>query len=106
VSVRLNEAALHFLLEDEAGPVGIDLRRRAQNIAVIYRQNVMNIVPAFGEHGGDVDFAIEDSDDGLRAVIGINPGDSESSRMADYLAAKVEREPEKAANAVAEGNHP
>lgn len=106
MAIRLNEAALRFLLEDEGGPVGIDLKRRAENITAIYRQNVMNIVPAFGEHGGDVDYAIEAVDEGLRAVIGINPGDSESTRMADYLASKVEREPEKATNAIAEGNHP
>ena len=105
MTVILNEAALRFMLEDEIGPVGLDLKRRSENITDIYRQNVMNIIPAFGEHGGDVRYRIEVSEDGLQSVIGIDPGDSVSGRMGAYLAEKVEREPEKAGDALARGNH-
>lgn len=104
MSVTLNEVALRFLLEDEAGPTGQDLRRRSENVTRIYRQNVANVLPAFFEHGGEVAYEIEVGDDGLKSTIGIRPGGG-SGRMGDYLAKKVEREPEKAQDALAQGLH-
>jgi hypothetical protein len=103
MTITLNEQALRFLLEDEGGPVGLDLRRRAQNITDLYRTNVVSVMPRFP--ASEVDFEITTGDEGLQAIIGIRGGGT-SARWADYLAAKVEREPEKATNAVAQGNHP
>jgi len=105
MSVTLFEPALKFLLEDQDGPVGLDLELRSRNIADLYRRNVMDIIPAFGEQGGDVSYRIENTEFGLVAIIGIDPGAGQSDNMAQWLADKVVREPEKATDAAEQGNH-
>ena len=88
MSVTLNEAALRFLLEDEAGPVGRDLRRRSEVVTNLVRENVNKVMwrtPAAAEA---VDYQIVSGDDGLSSIIGIRGG----GRWADYIAAKEARE--------------
>ena len=86
MSVTVNEAALTFLLESEAGPVGLDLRRRSENIVASVRANATRILE---EMPPDlIDFEISVGDDGLRSVIGMTSG----GRWDDYLAAKERRE--------------
>ena len=102
MSLVVNEAALNFLLQEENGPVGIDLRRRAENISTIYEQNVARYLPAFVEQGGSIDYEISVQDDGLQAIIGINPGHG-SDRFAENVAKKILKEPEKALDAVSQG---
>ena len=99
MSVTLNEAALRFLLDDEQGPTGLDLKLRSENVRDLYRQNVLNIIPTFPPD--EIDFEISVGDLGLQSVIGIRDG----GRMAQYLDAKVAREPEKATDALDQGNH-
>ena len=81
-----NEAALHFLLEDEDGPVGRDLRRRAEKITDLVRANATKILEQMDP--GVVQFEISSGDDGLQAVIGVEG----TGRWSTYLAAKEERE--------------
>jgi hypothetical protein len=104
MSVILNQAALDFLLQNPAGPVGQDLRRRCENITPIYRDNVAVVLPEFFESGGDIDFTIFVGDQGLQATIGIRGRDADD-RWANYLAAKVEKEPDKATSALEQGLH-
>lgn len=98
-SLVLNEAALKFLLEDPDGPVGQDLRRRSENITIIYHENVARYLPTFVEQGGRIDYEIVSDDDGLRSFIGINPGHG-SDRFAENVAKKVLKEPDKAIDAM------
>ena len=101
-SLVFNEAALKFLLESPAGPVGLDLQRRSENIAAIYEQNVARYLPSFVEQGGSIDFVIVSDSEGLQSIIGINAGHG-SDRFAENVAKKVLKEPDKATDAVAQG---
>jgi hypothetical protein len=84
--ITLNEPALALLLESENGPVGLDLRRRAERVTVLARQKVDVIMARSSVNvAADVDFRI---DPGPQAVIGIRP----SGSIADYLAEKEVRE--------------
>lgn len=86
MSVTLNEAALRFLLEDPAGPVGIDLARRSENITRLVRTNAQRIIPQIPE--SLIDYEISSGDQGLQSVIGLEG----SGRWSSYLAAKEDRE--------------
>lgn len=86
MSITLNEAALRFLLEDPAGPVGLDLQRRSESVTTLVRQNAQKIIKTLPPDL--VDYEIQSSDDGLRSVIGIKG----AGRWSEYLAAKEGRE--------------
>jgi hypothetical protein len=85
MSVTLNEPALRFLLEDPAGPVGLDLRRRSDNILPLMRERAQAVLPM--APADIVDYDIFVGEDGLVSVFGYKGG-----RWADYLAAKAQRE--------------
>jgi hypothetical protein len=88
MNVTLNEAALRYLLEDPAGAVGLDLRRRSENVTALVRENVNKVMwrtPAAAEAVG---YEIVTGDDGLVSIIGLRG----AGRWADYLAAKEARE--------------
>lgn len=84
--ITLNEASLRFLLEDPAGPVGIDLRRRSENITRLVRTNARRIIPQIPD--SIIDYEISSGDLGLQSVIGIEG----TGRWSSYLAAKEDRE--------------
>jgi hypothetical protein len=99
VSVILNEAALTFLLESPAGPVGQDLRRRSENVTRLVRENAQRIIEEL-----DTDligFSIDVRDEGLVSVVGMTSG----GRIDDYLAAKEQREQVIFAPALQQGLH-
>lgn len=104
MSLVFNEAALKRLLEDEDGPIGIELDRIAQNVATIYNANVARYLPAFVEQGGEVGHAVVSGENGLEAVIGIRAGHG-SDRFAENVAKKVLKEPDKATDALDVGLH-
>jgi hypothetical protein len=99
LSITLNEAALTFLLESEAGPVGLDLRRRSENVTALVRENATKILEEMPPEV--IDFEISVGDDGLRSEIGVVG----SGRWSDYLAAKEGREAVIFAPALAAGLH-
>ena len=84
MSVIFNEAALHRLLEDEAGAVGRMLQRTAEQIQGNYEFVVETIIqnplvrPTVGVH-------IEQGDLGLQASIGMPFED----HVSEYLAVKI-----------------
>ena len=86
MSLVFNEAALNFLLENPAGPVGLDLRRRAENITSLVRDNATKIIEEMDP--GLIQYEIRSGEDGLEAVIGVEG----VGRMSTYLAAKERRE--------------
>jgi hypothetical protein len=97
VSLVFNEAALRFLLEDEAGPVGQDLRRRAEAITDLVRANATKILEQMSPDV--VQFEISTGEDGLQAIIGVEG----TGRWSSYLAAKEKREAVIFAPALAQG---
>lgn len=84
--LTFNEAAMHFLLEDPAGPVGLDLRRRSESITELVRANATKILEQMNPD--IIQYAITSGDNGLQAVIGVEG----TGRWSSYLAAKEERE--------------
>ena len=86
MSLVFNEAALNFLLENPAGPVGLDLRRRAENITQLVRDNATKILEQMPPEL--VRYEISSGDDGLQAIIGVEG----TGRWSSYLAAKERRE--------------
>lgn len=97
--LTFNEAALNFLLENPAGPVGLDLRHRAENITDLVRANATKILEEMDP--GVIDFEIVNGDDGLAAIIGVRG----AGRWSTYLAAKEQREAVVFAPALAQGLH-
>jgi len=97
VSLVFNEAALRFLLEDEAGPVGQDLRRRSEAITELVRANATKILEQMSPDV--VQFEISTGEDGLQAIIGVEG----TGRWSSYLAAKEKREAVIFAPALAQG---
>lgn len=97
MSLIFNEAALNFLLENPAGPVGQDLRRRAEAITDLVRANATKILEQMPPEL--VQYEISSGDDGLQAVIGVEG----VGRWSTYLAAKEEREAVIFAPALAQG---
>lgn len=72
MSVTLNGPALAFLLESENGPVGLDLRRRAEQVTALASQNASG--PIIGIQTGDLQsgirYEIQNDSQGLFATIG------------------------------------
>ena len=86
MSVVFNEGALKRLLETEQGPVGREIRRRAEEVVVRARQNVGFIMARSAVAiSQDVGFALGPD---LTAIIGIR----NTGRQTEYLAAKEVRE--------------
>jgi hypothetical protein len=56
MTVVLNEAALFELLDTPVGAVGLDLRRRAEQVAALARQNSAG--PIIGIQSGDLNSGI------------------------------------------------
>jgi hypothetical protein len=86
MSVTLFEPALRFLLEDQDGPVGIDLRRRAEIITRLAEANVQHIITTAPD--GIVGYEISNGELGLQAEIGVVG----EGRWSSYLASKELRE--------------
>ena len=86
MALVFNEAALHFLLEDEAGPVGLELDRVSQNITELVRDNATKIIAEMPRD--TIDYLVSSGDNGLQSVIGVEG----TGRWSSYLAAKEERE--------------
>lgn len=86
MNVTLNESALRALLESERGPIGQEIRKRAETVVEVARQNV-NVIMARSpiNVSPDVDFEIRPD---LSAVIGIR----NTGSITQYLAAKEGRE--------------
>jgi predicted esterase YcpF (UPF0227 family) len=97
VSLVFNQAALDFLLENPAGPVGQDLRRRAEAITQLVRDNATKVLEQLPPEV--VQYEIVSGDDGLAAVIGVQG----IGRWSTYLAAKEQREAVIFAPALAQG---
>lgn len=97
MSLVFNEAALHFLLENPAGPVGQDLRRRAEVITDLVRANATKVLEMLPPE--TIQYEITSGDDGLQAVIGVEG----VGRWSTYLAAKEQREAVIFAPALAQG---
>jgi hypothetical protein len=102
MSVTLNEAALQFLLESPAGPVGEDLRRRAEVVTGNY-QTVINVVwenqdPALNPRA---DYEVDVGDEGLQAEIGIRF----HGRISEYMARKMETEADRVVPTIMLGWH-
>ncbi len=87
-----NEAALNFLLQDPAGPVGRRLNIVANHIAGRY-EAVIDVVWEMRDPflKPQVDYDIVNADFGLEAVIGITDGGSISQEMADKMVDEQER---------------
>lgn len=98
-AVTLNQAALNFLLENPAGPVGQDLRRRAENVTVLLRDGATTILEAMPPDL--IQYQIRSGDAGLEAVVGVVGG----GRWSDYLVAKEAREGKPFAPALQQGLH-
>ena len=86
MSVTLFEPSLRFLLEDQDGPVGLDLLRRTEIITRLVEQNAQHIIIQMPD--GIVGYEISNGDLGLQAEIGIAGG----GRWSEYLAIKELRE--------------
>lgn len=86
-SLVFDPAALDFLLQNPDGPVGQDLRFRAENITRISEQQAGEIVHRGFQGQRIVGYEIRNGDEGLEAVIGVDGG-----RIGDYLIAKDVRE--------------
>ena len=86
MSVTLFEPSLRFLLEDQDGPVGMDLQRRSEVITRLVQQNAQHIIIQMPD--GVVGYEISNGDLGLQAEIGLKGG----GRWSEYLAAKELRE--------------
>lgn len=70
--ILLNEAALRQFLESETGPVGLDTRRRAENVTALAGQNAAGDI--IGIDTGDLQtgirFEVIQTAEGVRAEIG------------------------------------
>jgi hypothetical protein len=89
VSLTFNEAALNNLLESPDGPLGQKLRFVSETIEANYQAVVAKIwenQSALARPG--VGFHISSGDFGLQSEIGIDG----FGRVADYMAAKFQRE--------------
>ena len=86
MSVTLNEGALRFLFEDEAGPLGTYLRQKSEIIVQEARRGAEVIMkqPMTDLIGYD----IVSGDDGLASIVGVRG----SGRISQYLAFKQENE--------------
>jgi hypothetical protein len=71
MAVRLLEPGIRFLLENEAGPVGRDLRRRAENVAADATANASGEIIGIqtGDLHSGIRYEIQDTGDGLQAVV-------------------------------------
>lgn len=72
MTVRLNQAALRLFLESEVGPVGRDLRRRAENVVAQADVNASGDIIGIESgalHSG-VRYEIREAENGLEAIIG------------------------------------
>lgn len=87
MSITLNEIAIQRLLESPEGPVGRDLRRRAEVVASAASRNAARIVPQAGAYVG---YDIRSDSQGLVATVGTDG----SGRIALYLESKAIRERE------------
>ena len=87
MSVLLNESALQFLLENPAGPVGIDLMQRSE-VIVRNGESIAALIIEDAFIRPNVDYEISNSDLGLQSVIGI----PYSGSVSEYLALKFDRE--------------
>lgn len=71
MTVVLNEAALRRLLTDPSGPVGDDLRRRAETVEELARSNASGAVIGIrtGDLIGGIQSEVREGEDGLEAVV-------------------------------------
>ena len=71
MTVRLLEPGIQFLLRDPAGPVGEDLRRRAENVAADPEVNASGDIIGIqtGDLHSGIRYVLQQGDDGLEAVV-------------------------------------
>lgn len=71
MTVRLLEPGIQFLLQDENGPVGRDLRRRAENVAAEAAANASGDIIGIqtGDLHSGIRYVLQDSGEGLEAVV-------------------------------------
>lgn len=72
MSVTLNEVALRFFLDSEQGPVGTDLRERAENVTRLAEQNASGDIIGIdtGDLHSGIRYELRQGEEGLEAVIG------------------------------------
>lgn len=85
--VTLNEVALKALLETDDGPVGLDVQRRANAMQEVLKARARQIFEGRSGIQGDERVAMRRS--GQEITIGFLDG-----RIEEYLAPKIEREPD------------
>ena len=100
MSVIFDESALNFLLQDPAGPIGIDLRRRSENIVRQAEVNAREIIHQGFDPAQIIGYEIVNGDMGLESRIGVDGG-----RIGDYLVEKDAREGKPFTNAVQQELH-
>jgi hypothetical protein len=100
MSVILNQAALDFLLQNPAGPVGLNLRRRAEVITGNY-EAVIGVIWENQDEGlrPQADYDIAVGDEGLRAIIGI----PFHGRISEYMGRKLESERDRVVPSLMQG---
>ena len=86
MSVSLYEASLRQLLEDPAGPVGVELVRRSEIIVAEARRGAEVIMKQ--PMTDLIDYDIVVGDDGLASIVGVRG----QGRISQYLAFKQENE--------------
>lgn len=71
MTVVLNETALAFLLESDVGPVGRDIRRRAENVGAIAALNASGDMVNIRSHAllGGLEVEVVSSPDGPRGIV-------------------------------------
>lgn len=71
MAVLLNEAGLKLLLESEQGPVGQDLRRRAEQVAALASDNASGEIIGIrsGDLHSEIRYELRESGEGLEAVV-------------------------------------
>lgn len=88
MSVILNEAGLELLLETDSGPVGREVRQRAEEVTQAAREGVRTIMASsFVDPSGAVDFQMIGD---ATAVVGIR----DEGKVSRYLDAKAANEAE------------
>lgn len=89
MTVTLNEAAIRRLLESPTGPVGRDVQRRSNAMLGVYKARARQIFENRPGIQGDERIEMRLGDD-LEITIGFLDG-----RIEEYLAPKIEREPDR-----------
>lgn len=86
MTVKLNQAALALLLETQDGPVGLLVRRQAEQVTENAKANARIIMTRYPSAADAVGFSIGED---LQAVIGVRNEGSISEYLADKALGRV-----------------